>query len=578
MPMTVGTQLIDKKSRPFELPDDAVTQTFAILGKRGSGKSSAAKKIAEQMHEAGHQFVALDPKGDWHGLRSSADGNRPGLPIPIFGGLHGDLPLAPTGGAVMAQLIVDQGLSCVLDVSDFDTKADQVRFLTDFGTALYKAARRAPAPLHLFLEEADEVLPQQVPGEMARCVGAWTKIVKLGRSFGLGATIITQRSASVNKNALSQIDTLVAMRTLSPTDRKVVKDWVNDAADGGDMVDRLSSLHPGEAVVWSPYWLGISSGVVFDRPDTFDSGATPTGGRRRPVPVLADIDLGAIEGLLQATTDEQKANDPKELKARVRALERELADRPVPDPPPPVEVRVPFVPHELVAEVDGLLARVTALAAFVHSVTGPGIHFEVETADLTPEAEAILTGQAVPPPAPRPAPKAPPKRPAPGTAAAWPDGVGKAERAILTVLHLHGPVTRLRLAMQTGYSSKGGGFGNSLGSLRTRGWINTGDPIALTDDGAAIIPSTVEPLPEGQALIDQWRGKLGRAERLILETLVDVWPTELDRDEIAEATGYEAKGGGFGNALGRLRTLELIIGSHGQPMRASDDLMAGAGR
>jgi len=202
------------------LPDDAVTQTFAILGKRGSGKSSAAKVMAEEMHAAGHQWVAVDPKGDWHGLRSSVDGKQPGLPIPVFGGLHGDLDLSPTAGAVMAELIVTQGISCVLDVSGFDTKADQIRFLTDLGQGLYNHARRQLSPIHLFLEEADEFLPQMVDKDMGRCVGVWTRIIKLGRSFGLGATLITQRSASVNKGALTQVDTLVAMRTTAPTDRK----------------------------------------------------------------------------------------------------------------------------------------------------------------------------------------------------------------------------------------------------------------------------------------------------------------------------------------------------------------------
>jgi hypothetical protein len=38
--------------------------------------------------------------------------------------------------------------------------------------------------------------------------------------------------------------------------------------------------------------------------------------------------------------------------------------------------------------------------------------------------------------------------------------------------------------------------------------------------------------------------------------------------------GYEANGGGFNNALSRLRTLELI-GGRGE-LRASDDLMGGA--
>jgi uncharacterized protein len=56
------------------------------------------------------------------------------------------------------------------------------------------------------------------------------------------------------------------------------------------------------------------------------------------------------------------------------------------------------------------------------------------------------------------------------------------------------------------------------------------------------------------------RRQLGKAERLILETLVNAYPLALSKADIAAQTGYEANGGGFNNALGRLRTLELVEG------------------
>jgi uncharacterized protein len=62
----------------------------------------------------------------------------------------------------------------------------------------------------------------------------------------------------------------------------------------------------------------------------------------------------------------------------------------------------------------------------------------------------------------------------------------------------------------------------------------------------------------GPELIDYWRRQLGKAERLILEALVNAYPLALSKADIAAQTGYEANGGGFNNALGRLRTLELI--------------------
>jgi uncharacterized protein len=49
-----------------------------------------------------------------------------------------------------------------------------------------------------------------------------------------------------------------------------------------------------------------------------------------------------------------------------------------------------------------------------------------------------------------------------------------------------------------------------------------------------------------------------------------VYPDALTKEEVAVKAGYEANGGGFNNALGRLRTLELVQG-HGA-IKASDNL------
>jgi hypothetical protein len=141
----------------------------------------------------------------------------------VFGGEHGDVPLEPTAGRYLADLVADQRLTCVLDVSEM-SKADQRRFLTDFADRLY---RRNREPLHVFCEEADEYIPQQVRGEAAKLVGAFETLVKRGGFRGIGVTLITQRSASLNKDVLTQAGTLIAMRTPSPQDRKAVLGWID---------------------------------------------------------------------------------------------------------------------------------------------------------------------------------------------------------------------------------------------------------------------------------------------------------------------------------------------------------------
>jgi hypothetical protein len=50
---------------------------------------------------------------------------------------------------------------------------------------------------------------------------------------------------------------------------------------------------------------------------------------------------------------------------------------------------------------------------------------------------------------------------------------------------------------------------------------------------------------------------LNKAERLILSELIESWPSPLSKEVLAKQTGY-AIAGGFNNALGRLRTLQLI--------------------
>src|SRR5262249_33468756 len=115
----------------LSLPIEGATQTFAILAKRGVGKSYLGSVIAEEFLKAGQQLLIVDPIGVLWGLRSSADGKSEGYPIVIFGGEHADVPLEETGGRVAADFAIDTGQSAILDLSLL-RKGAQVRFMTDF--------------------------------------------------------------------------------------------------------------------------------------------------------------------------------------------------------------------------------------------------------------------------------------------------------------------------------------------------------------------------------------------------------------------------------------------------------------
>src|SRR5262245_5885174 len=89
------------------LPLDAATQTVAFIARKGAGKTYTAGKLVELLLDATVQVVVLDTVGNWYGLRLAADGKSKGYDIPVLGGLRGDIPLDPAGGALIADIVVE---------------------------------------------------------------------------------------------------------------------------------------------------------------------------------------------------------------------------------------------------------------------------------------------------------------------------------------------------------------------------------------------------------------------------------------------------------------------------------------
>lgn len=578
-------------SPDLALPTEAVTESLGILGQRGAGKSTAAVVLAEEMWKAKLPWVAVDPKGDWYGIRSSADGKKPGLALPVFGGLHGDVPLEVGSGALVADLVVDANLTAVLDVSDF-SKGERAKFLIAFFDRLYKRHRQDPQARHVFLEEAHEYIPQQVAGRdgTAQLKDSASRIVLQGRSFGLGSTTASQRSARLHKDVLTQIGTLIAMRTTGPQDRKAIEAWVEFHDQGKELVASLSGLKSGEAWVWSPQWLGLMERIRFRRRETFDSGATPGAGQTVRAPAtLADVDLAAIKEQMAETIERAKADDPAELRKRIKELERQLAQRPTET----IEVEVvrEVIPGELIGVVNQ--ARVALLDAADSLTATSAILAETEQRAYQRNEEAGHGRKDLPRAgATSGGPRAVAHRPGPGRAAQRADpparrepsraavprsasGVnigGGAPKRILIALAQHHPepLTQRRVAALVGVKQKTSTMRNALSALRGHGFITGSDPIAITEAGLAEVGDVTDGLPTGPELLEHWRSKLGEgAPRRIFDLLVETWPSdELSPGDIAEYAEVLPGTSTLRNAMSKLRSLGLVDG-----WRANDDLM-----
>lgn len=566
--LRIGTDL--------ELPLDFVTSTQAILAKKGSGKSYTASVQAEELLGAGQQIVVVDPTGAWHGLRSSADGQSPGFPIAVLGGEHGDVPLEVSAGEVIAEAVATEHFSAVLDLSMF-RKGEATRFMAAFLETLYRRNRDA---LHLFVDEADVVAPQKPFGvDEARALGATEDVVRRGRIRGLGCTLITQRPQVLNKNVLSQVDMLTALRMNHPKDLGAIREWVAVHADEGEaktMLASLPSLPIGEAWFWAPA-ADLFQRAKVRRRLTFDSGATPKAGQRVSSPkVLASVDLARLGATIAATAERAKENDPKALRAEVLRLRQEIAElRAAPAADPRVEqLAVELQRHR------GDLERIREAVA--------------RAAEVALVGQPLAVGPGTVPDLTRTPP--PPRHPNAAYAKSDPNGVthrasaprspatkpgdpelGGGHRKILTALARYpGGRTKQQVAILTGYSHKGGGFSNYISALRSKGYVaGDGGCLTVTPAGLEALGS-FDPLPTGRALFEHWVAQLGRAEREVLRVLYEEWPAARPKEYVATKAGYEAKGGGFNNALSRLRTLELIEGR--AKLRCSDALHDGGDR
>lgn len=574
-------------AKGFALPLEAVTQTIAVLARKRSGKSYLLRKLAEQLFHAGQQVVDVDPKGDHWGIRYGIDGKSPGLGFIILGGEHGDLPLEVGSGDLVAKLVVEERVSVVLDLSHF-RKHEVVTFVTAFSEALYrlKAREQYRTPVMVMFDEADIVAPQRTYTDgQERMIGALDDIVRRGGQRGIGCALATQRAAVLNKNILTQAQLLVALRTISPQDRKAMDEWIEvhgEPEQRATLMASLPSLPKGDAWFWSPGWpteQGIFERVHVDAVETFDSGKTPEPGEKRVEPKgRADVDLDALRRQMAETMERAKASDPALLRKRIAEIERELAKKPAAAAPAPAKerrVEVPILKDAQVKRLEGLFGRVALAGDRLEKAYGV-----LEAAMVALSGRLVPFRGAPPPAAPRPAPSPPPaRRPmapaaAPRAAPERPAGdvsVGTSglRRMLIALAQRPQGLTNAQLGVRAGVSSRSGTFSTYLGRARSAGWIDGRGTVRITDAGIAAL-GHFDPLPEGRALADYWIRELGGGAARMLQALVDVYPDALTNEQLGERAQISHGSGTFSTYLGRLRALELVQG-RGE-LRASEEL------
>jgi uncharacterized protein len=555
-----------KVAPDLALPLDVTSMTSAILGVRGTGKTNTAGVLVEEAHRAGQRSIIIDPLDVWWGLKSSSDGERPGLPAVVFGGVHEDLPLQADHGALLADLVVETEITAVLSIAHL-SKGGRTKFAADFFERLYqrKAEPEHRDRLLIVIDEASSFVPQTFASDlnMARCVGAVEDLVRRGRSRGIGVVLVDQRAASVNKNVLTQLEVLFAHRQVSPQDRAAIKSWVeasDDSAATRELVSSIASLGKGkgmtgEAWVWSPY-LDLFHRTRIRVRNTFDSSATPKAGEVPKVPKkLAAADLDALRQRLSETIEEAEESDSKRLQARIKTLEKELAGGRPSDAVIAHEVALAVQPLEernrhlewLIDELRGIWRELLPINERINGILAleqyVGDVREVERSLDIPDDLKL-----------KPEPAQAPKREG---------GVSGPQQRILDALASFRAIgvmsmSKGNVAVFSDQSPKSSGFRANLSALSSQGLISYGgEGVQLTPAGIKAAQKVVPPATLSD-LHRAWMAKLSRPQGAMLRKLIDLYPDGIHRSTLANATNQSIKSSGYRANLSKLSGLGLI--------------------
>jgi uncharacterized protein len=315
----------------YPIPSEALDDRLAWTGMTGTGKTHDAGTAVERVMAAKGRVIPFDPLGVWWGLRLAADGKGASrFRIVIFGGPHGDVAITPTSGRLIGEALAAMPESAIVDLSEFESEAQQRIFMRDALTALYGKA--TGEPVHLVFDEADMWAPQNIrdkEGDAAKLHHRMQTVVRRGRVKGLISWLITQRPAEISKSVLSQVDGIVAHQLVVPQDVNPLMEWVTTRADpstAATIREGLPAFERGQAVVYIPR-RRILEIAQFPKKATFDSSRTPERGEKknRPQIELKPLDLEALKKRLEKVEAEAKANDPGKLKSDIAKLQTEKA-------------------------------------------------------------------------------------------------------------------------------------------------------------------------------------------------------------------------------------------------------------
>jgi len=298
------------QSRTFKMPlRDLIGESVAVLGIKGSGKTNTAAVLIEELLSYGLPLTIVDIEGEYWGLKERFE-------ILVVGRSDNvDMEVGVPQAERIAEFSVTHGISVILDLSDFG-QDEMLSFLLRYFKSLWAICFQLRKPYEIVLEEAHEFVPQSVRTPLKEVL---TRIALRGRKRGLGIISVSQRSAKVEKDVLTQASILFLHRVVHPIDVKVYQEIL--PLPPREVEHMVGELQPGQAIILSEH---KAHTVQIRLRHTFHVGATPEL-VSSAIPKLRKIDKALLAELRKHIVQIGEAVDDRSQ--RINQLEEQLTQK-----------------------------------------------------------------------------------------------------------------------------------------------------------------------------------------------------------------------------------------------------------
>ncbi len=306
----MGTRLNISSDLDLDL-EKLIGQCIAVLGIRGSGKSNTAGVIFEELLNQQYPMSIVDIEGEYFGLKEKYE-------VLVVGTGDGvEIEITPDCAAEIAEVSMQQNVPVVLDLSGF-LSDERTELLKEYLGALWNLAGKLRRPYIIGIEEAHEFIPQGVKTELKELIA---RIALRGRKRGLGAIVVSQRSAKVDKDVLSQAGILLLHRVVHEVDMRVyggLLPWRKS-----EVKEIIGSLETGHCIFVDG---DVVQPIYVRERATFHAGFTPTLDAVTP-PTLKQVSASIIEAIERAREGKGRRTRTQEMEEQLTRLEEKLGEK-----------------------------------------------------------------------------------------------------------------------------------------------------------------------------------------------------------------------------------------------------------